>query len=187
MIERKKQIKNIVENTLQRPQNVEPKQLFADISKLGKVLKDEMKEELEQNPDKFVDINENLNSTDSQFFPSAVLANNLQKEGILTFVEKDAKPSPLNDVSLRFILNGVINQKKIIISYDFGPTENHKILRDIDYQNDFIEKEYEKISKLLNIPKDHFSLCNFGTDSVQYELYTILIFNKKNYFEFILY
>ena len=36
MIERKKQIKNIVENTLQRPQNVEPKQLFADISKLVK-------------------------------------------------------------------------------------------------------------------------------------------------------
>ena len=180
ILDRKKQIKNIVENTLQQPQNVEPKELFADISKLGKALKDEMKEELQQNPDKFVDVSKALKSADSKFFPSAVLANNLQKEGILTFVEKDAKPSPLNDVSLRFILNGVINQKKIIISYDFGPTENHKILRDMDYQKEFIENEYEKISKLLNIPREHFNICNFGTDSVQYELLINENFAKNN-------
>ena len=180
ILARKKQIKNIVENTLQQPQNVEPKELFADISKLGKALKDEMKEELQQNPDKFVDVSKALKSADSKFFPSAVLANNLQKEGILTFVEKDAKPSPLNDVSLRFILNGVINQKKIIISYDFGPTENHKILRDMDYQKEFIENEYEKISNLLNIPREYFTICNFGTDSVQYELLINENFAKNN-------
>ena len=119
-IKRKKEIKNIIENTLNQPKNVEQKKLFSDISKLGKVLKDEMQEELKENPDKFVNINQELNSKNSQFFPSAVLANNLQKEGILTLVEKDAKSSPLHDVSLRFILNGVINQKKILIKYDFG-------------------------------------------------------------------
>ena len=117
---RKKVIKNILENTLQKPKEVEPKKLFENISKLGKALKDEMQEELKQNPDKFVNVNQALNSSNSKFFPSAVLANNLQKEGILTLVEKDAKPSPLHDVSLRFILNGVINQKKIIVGYTFS-------------------------------------------------------------------
>ena len=180
VVERKKAIKNIIENTLQKPKEVEPKKLFANISKLGKALKDEMKEELKNNPEKFVDVNQALNSKNSKFFPSAVLANNLQKEGILTLVEKDSKPSPLHDVSLRFILNGVINQKKIIISYDFGPTENHQILRDSEYQKDFIEKEYDKISKLLNIPREHFNICNFGTDSVQYELLINENFAKNN-------
>ena len=177
---RKKVIKNILENTLQKPKEVEPKKLFENISKLGKALKDEMQEELKQNPDKFVNVNQALNSSNSKFFPSAVLANNLQKEGILTLVEKDAKPSPLHDVSLRFILNGVINQKKMVISYDFGPEENHKICCDMDYQKDFIEKEYDKLSKMLNIPREYINICNFGTESVQYELLINENFAKNN-------
>ena len=179
-IKRKKEIKNIIENTLNQQKNVEPKKLFSDISKLGKVLKDEMQEELKENPDKFVNINQELNSNNSKFFPSAVLANNLQKEGILTLVEKDAKSSPLHDVSLRFILNGVINQKKILIKYDFGPTENHKIICDMEYQKDFIEKEYDKISNLLNIPREYFSICNFSDEAVQYELIINENFAKNN-------
>ena len=47
--ERQKKINNIVENTLKKPKDVEPKKLFEDISKLGKALKEEMKEELKQN------------------------------------------------------------------------------------------------------------------------------------------
>ena len=168
--ERQKKINNIVENTLKKPKDVEPKKLFEDISKLGKALKEEMKEELKQNPDKFIDINKELNSKNSQFFPSAVLANNLQKEGIFTLVEKDAKQSPLQDISIKFILNGMINQKKIIVNYDFGPEENHKILNNNEYQKDFIEKEYEKLSNLLKISKECINICNFGTDTVQYEL-----------------
>ena len=179
-IKRKKEIKNIIENTLNQQKNVEPKKLFSDISKLGKVLKDEMQEELKENPDKFVNINQELNSNNSKFFPSAVLAKNLQKEGILTLVEKDAKSSPLHDVSLRFILNGVINQKKILIKYDFGPSENHKIICDMEYQKDFIEKEYDKISNLLNIPREYFSICNFSDEAVQYELIINENFAKNN-------
>lgn len=180
ILEKQNEIKNLVKYSLQNPNKVEPKKLFENISKLGKVLKNEMEEELKQNPDKFVDVKKDLNSSDSEFFPSAVLANYLQKEGILTVVEKNAKVSPLHDLSIKLILNGLIYQKKIIISYDFGTAENHLIIYNVDYQKDFIEKEYDKISKLLDIPKEYINICNFETEFVQYELLINDIFGKNN-------
>ena len=86
----------------------------------------------------------------------------------------------MNEVSLRFILNGIINQKKVLISYDLGLTENHKIICNMEYQKDFIEKEYDKISKLLNIHKEYFNIWNFSTEAVQYELLINENFTKNN-------
>ena len=187
--ERQIEIKRIIENTLKHPKNVEPKKFYQDISKLGKAIKEELNEELKQNPDKFVDINQELNSNDesSKFFPSAVLANHLQKEGILTLVEKETKTSAVQDISMNFIINGMINKKKIIVNYDFGPGENHMIIRNNEYRKNFIKKEYDKLSELFKIPKEHIVICNFENDSVQYELLINENFAKKdkNYDPFI--
>ena len=178
--ERQKEIKRIIENTLKHPKNIEPKKFYQDISKLGKSIKEELNEELKQNPDKFIDINQELNSKTSKFFPSAVLANYLQKEGILTLVEKEVTPSSLHNISMKFILNGLINKKKIYVNYDFGPGENHMIIRNNEYRKNFIKKEYDKLSELFRIPKENIVICNFGNDSVQYELLVNENFAKKD-------
>ena len=50
----------------------------------------------------------------------------------------------------------------------------------MEYQKDFIEKEYDKISKLLNIHKEYFNIWNFSTEAVQYELLINENFTKNN-------
>ena len=53
-----------------------------------------------------------------------------------------------------------------------------------DKEYEFIEnlrKElYDKLSKMLNIPREYINICNFGTESVQYELLINENFAKNN-------
>ena len=179
LYERKKQIDNIITNTLNSSNSIEPKKLYQDISNLGKMLKEEMTDELEQNPEKFIDISKALNMTYSKYFPLAVLANNLEKEGILVLLEKDGKESNLQNSLFKCIFNGIANQKKIIISYELDIGENHMILNNDEYRKNFINKEYDKISNILKIPKEYLNICNFDADSVKYELFISDKFVKK--------
>ena len=180
LYERKKQMENIINNTLKSSDKIEQKKLCQDISNLGKMIKEEMNDELEQNPDKFIDISKALSSTNSKYFPLAVLANNLEKEGILVLLEKDGKASNLQNALFKCIFNGIANQKKIIISYELDTGENHMILNNDEYRENFIEKEYDKISNILKISKEYLYICNFDTDSVKYELFINEKFVKKN-------
>ena len=156
--ERKNKIKNIVNNSLKNPNKTEPKKLYQDISNLGKILNEDMTYELKQNPDKFIDIKNEINSAESKYFPLAILSNNLQKEGIYVLIEKDSKSSTLQDVLFKFIFNGIINQKKIIMNYDLGPGENHMIINNDEYRKNFIDKEYDKLSDILKIKKEYINI-----------------------------
>ena len=169
--ERKKQMENIIDNTLKYSNTIDNKKLYQDISTLGKMLKEDMMDEIDLNPDNFIDIGKALDSPDSKFFPLAVLANNLEKAGILVLLEKDAKSSNLQDALFKLIFNGIAYQKKIIISYELDEGENHMILNNDEYRKNFIDKEYKKLSNLLKIPKEYMNICNFDTDSVKYELF----------------
>ena len=151
-------MENIINNTLKSSNSIEPRKLYQDISNLGKMLKEEMTDELEQNPENFIDISKALNSADSKYFPLAVLANNLEKEGILVLLEKDGKESNLQNSLFQFIFNGIVNQKKIIISYELDTGENHMILNNDEYRENFIKKEYDKISNILKIPKEYLKM-----------------------------
>ena len=178
--ERKNKIKNIVNNSLKNPNKTEPKKLYQDISNLGKILNEDMTYELKQNPDKFIDIKNEINSAESKYFPLAILSNNLQKEGIYVLIEKDSKSSTLQDVLFKFIFNGIINQKKIIMNYDLGPGENHMIINNDEYRKNFIDKEYDKLSDILKIKKEYINICNFDNDSVKYELFISEKFAEKD-------
>ena len=178
--ERKNKIKNIVNNSLKNPNKTEPKKLYQDISNLGKILNEDMTYELKQNPDKFIDIKNEINSAESKYFPLAILSNNLQKEGIYVLIEKDSKSSTLQDVLFKFIFNGIINQKKIIMNYDLGPGENHMIINNDEYRKNFIDKEYDKLTDILKIKKEYINICNFDNDSVKYELFISEKFPEKD-------
>ena len=131
------------------------------MSTFGTILKKEIEEELKTNPEKFIEIDTELNNENSEFLPSAILAKNLQDNKILAVVEKEQKESPIYDIALQFLVNGMANEKKLVISYDFGKEKNDLIIYDEEEQKKFVEKELDKLEKILQVPRVYIHLCNF--------------------------
>jgi hypothetical protein len=132
-IDKKQKIKDICTNIL-NSKNVSPKKLYEDLTVFGTILKQEIEEELKTNPDKFVEIDTVIKNEDEKFLPSAILAKNLRDNKILAVVEKDPNNSPIYDIALQFLVNGMANEKKLVISYDFGKEQNDLIIYDEDEQ-----------------------------------------------------
>ena len=89
-MDKKKKIDDICSHLL-NSKNISPKKLYEDMSTFGTILKKEIEEELKTNPEKFIEIDTELNNENSEFLPSAILAKNLQDNKILAVVEKDQK------------------------------------------------------------------------------------------------
>ena len=168
-IDKKQKIKDICTNIL-NSKNVSPKKLYEDLTVFGTILKQEIEEELKTNPDKFVEIDTVIKNEDEKFLPSAILAKNLRDNKILAVVEKDPNNSPIYDIALQFLVNGMANEKKLVISYDFGKEQNDLIIYDEDEQKKFVDKELNKLSQVLEIPKEYIHICNFREGSAKFDV-----------------
>ena len=71
-------------------ENKEINQVLEDMCIYGNVVKKQIKEEKEKNPENFIEINDalNLKEQDQQLFALGLLANNMQKNGIEVAIEK---------------------------------------------------------------------------------------------------
>ena len=167
-MDKKKKIDDICSHLL-NSKNISPKKLYEDMSTFGTILKKEIEEELKTNPEKFIEIDTELNNENSEFLPSAILAKNLQDNKILAVVEKEQKESPIYDIALQFLVNGMANEKKLVISYDFGKEKNDLIIYDEEEQKKFVEKELDKLEKILQVPRVYIHLCNFREGSVTFD------------------
>ena len=87
---------------------------------LGDIMKEEITEEKEKEPEKFITIQEatkeeKINDTE---FCLGILAKNLENIGITTAIEKDLKNDEdsrsQSNTILQFIMNGMIEKKKYI-------------------------------------------------------------------------
>jgi hypothetical protein len=116
----KKQKFNDICSHIMNSKSISPKKLYEDMTIFGSILKQEIEEELKTNPESFVEIDSTIDNEDEQFLPSAILAKNLQQHQILAVVEKEKKESPIYDIALQFLVNGMASEKKLVISYDFG-------------------------------------------------------------------
>ena len=168
-INKEKKINDICSHIL-NSKNVSPKKLYEDMSVFGTILKKEIEEELKTNPEKFVEIDSVLKNEDEQFLPSAILAKNLKDNQILAVVEKDSNKSPVYDIALQLLVNGMANKKKLVISYDFGKEQNDIIIYDETEQKKFVEKELDKLVTVLQMPKEYINICNFREGSVKYDV-----------------
>ena len=166
----KKQKFNDICSHLLNSKNVSPKKLYEDMTVFGSILKQEIEEELKTNPDSFVEIDSAIDGEDEQFLPSAILAKNLQQHQILAVVEKEKKESPIYDIALQFFVNGMASEKKLVISYDFGKEQNDLIIYDEEEQQKFVEKKLDKLSQVLQVPKEYINICNFREGSCKFDV-----------------
>lgn len=168
-INKVEKIKDICSHIL-NSKNISQKELYQDMTVYGTILKKEIEEDLQLHPEKFVKIEDVLKNEDEDFLPSAILAKNLADNNILAVVEKDENKSPVYDIALQFLVNGMVNEKKLVLSYDFGKDQNDLIIYDETEQTKFIEKEKDKLSQVLKVPKDYICICNFRKGSVKIDI-----------------
>ena len=172
-VNKKKKLDDICSHLLDS-KSITPKKLYEDMTTFGTLLKQEIEEELKTNPDKFVEIDNAINNgenEDNKFFAPAVLAKNLQENKILAVIEKGDENPKMYDFALKFLTYGMASEQKMVISYDFGKEKNDLILYDEEEQKKFVEKEIDKLSNVLQVPKEYINICNFREGSTKFDVH----------------
>ena len=154
--------KKIIQGNLN--QNFEKKKSFLvkETVAMGKMIKKKIEFEKKNNPEKFINPDENLKSDmkTNKLFPIAVLAKSLEKSGISTAIEKNSSNPNVSQACLQMIFNGITTKTKLDLKFDFGEKENKKMLNNEKLRKKFEEDIIKKISKELNIPSDEIFFIN---------------------------
>ena len=153
------------EEETEKEKNNQINQVLEDMCIYGNIMKQQIKEEKENNPENFIEINDALNSeeNDQELFALGLLADNLQKNQIEVAIEKDDNNKEIEDeekekdagtTCLEFITNGMAQKKKYNLKFDFGEEKNEQYLNDKEKFEELKEQLKEKLSKDYNISKD---------------------------------
>ncbi len=150
---------------------------------IGNVIYENILEEKEKNPEKFIPINEAIKCKKKDpLFCLGLLAQNLEEQGIMTVIEKEeVKTEEEKDLSisiLDFIANGMINKTKFDLHFDFGEERNEQLLFNEYEQKKFKDLIVEKISKKFIISKENLILTNSQRGSFKISLFQMEDFNK---------
>ena len=130
------------------------------------MMKEEIIEESQKNPEKFISIEEAVKDEKSGMIFLGILAQNLEKLGIKTVVERNSSHNELAEyisfMLLYIIMSGMIHQKKYDLYFDFGEERNNELLKnktEQDKLNDKIKKIFflkyqisENLIKIIILP-----------------------------------
>ena len=113
--------------------NEEINQILEDMCIYGNIVKKEIEDETEINPNKFIPKTQALNSeeVDKELFVLGLLSQNLEQLGIKSVIEKGETNSKNDDeyiTNLQFIINGLCDKKKYTLKFDFGEEKNEELL-----------------------------------------------------------
>ncbi len=124
--------------------------------------------EIEENPDKYMKVEEVFNTKDGKLFCLGLLGKSLKNIGIKVVIEKNEnnksegifgyedyiEEEKKNEALtvFQFIASGYINKKKYILKFDFGEKETEELLNDIQKYNNFKKELIKKISNDYNTP-----------------------------------
>ena len=139
-------------------------------------MKEEIIEEKEKEPEKFITIQEAIKEEkiNKPEFCLGILAQNLEDIGIITAIEKEIKndeesKSESNTI-LQFIMNGMIEKKKYNLHFDLGEKRNEELLYNKVEQEKFNNKLRKKLSLEYNIPEDKIIITNPEKGSYQVQV-----------------
>ena len=142
------------------------KKVLEDMCALGSIMKEEILEEKKKEPEKFISIEEAIKeeNKDEGKFCLGILAQNLEKMGITTAIEKNA-PNDIDSINasntvLQFITNGMIEKPKYDLHFDLGDERNNELLNNKEEQEKFNNKLKKKLSLEHNIPEDQIIITN---------------------------
>ena len=176
-----KEIRNI-KNKIFKTEDI--KDTLESICIISSIIKENIIEEKEKNPEKFIPIQEAIENTDKQspLFCLGLLAKNLEDQGIMTVIEKDEgkteEEKELSITTLDYLANGMLNETKFDLHFDFGEERNEELLLNEFEQNKFKEIIKTKISERFGISKDSLILTNPQRGSFQMSLIQTEKFNR---------
>ena len=174
--------KKIIQGNLNLNQEKQKSFLVKETVVMGKMMKKKIEFEKKNNPEKFIDPDENLKSdiNTNELFPISVLAKSLEKSGISTAIEKKASNINVSQACLQMIFNGMSTKTKLDLKFDFGNKENKKLLSNEKSRKKFEESIINKIAEELNIPSSEIFFINPRDGSFEDTLvlpFNILDFN----------
>ena len=174
--------KKIIQGNLNLNQEKQKSFLVKETVVMGKMMKKKIEFEKKNNPEKFIDPDENLKSdiNTNELFPISVLAKSLEKSGISTAIEKKASNVNVSQACLQMIFNGMSTKTKLDLKFDFGNKENKKLLSNEKSRKKFEESIINKIAEELNIPSSEIFFINPRDGSFEDTLvlpFNILDFN----------
>ena len=142
------------------------REVLEDMSSMGSIMKEEILEDRKKRPERFIPIHEATkeNNRDNGLFCLGILAQNLERMGITTEIEKNA---PVTEESqnesntiLQFIMNGMIGQKKYNLHFDLGEGRNKQLLNNQKERENFNDKVRKKLSLEYKIPEEKIIITN---------------------------
>ena len=143
------------DNNKEQEKNEKINKTLENMYTLGNIIKNEIKREKKNNPEKFIETKQalELKNQDQQLFSLGLLSKNLEDIGIETAIEKDNEITDEHDSAttvLEYIMNGYIQKKKYDLHFDFGKQRNEELLKN--------KYEYEKLKKKLKqkLSKDYY-------------------------------
>ena len=176
-----KEIRNDISKGSNNEENI--KGSLESMCIIGSIINENIIEEKEKNPEKFIPINEAIKvEEENPIFCLGLLAKNLENQGIMTVIEKEEvkteEEKELSISTLDFIANGMINKTKFDLHFDFGEERNEQLLFNEYEQKRFKDLIKEKISQKFGISKEKLILADPQRGSFQISLFQMDNFNK---------
>ena len=165
MIAREKEMRkgNI---TKEEEKKLQINKVLEDMCIYSNIVKKEIKKEKEENPEKYVKIEEVLKNDekDISMFGLALLAKTLENNGVETVIEKSDninlseeeknEKEEESTTCLQFLSNGYIGKNKYDLHFDLGAQRNEELLNNEEEFKKFKNDLIIKLSKDYNIPTD---------------------------------
>ena len=114
-------------------ENLDKINTISDMSNMAAITRNYIEVDSAQNPNKYLPIGQALNSPDQDYLILGILADYLQKQGVITAIEKrdqnQLSKEKLKEIDtfLQFLINGLTNLKKHELRFDFGWERNNLI------------------------------------------------------------
>ena len=151
----------------EKKQDEQLKEIVQDMCLMGNFMKKEIVKEKQNNPDKFIPIEDAINDKDNNDglnFCLGVLAQNLEEIGITTAIEKESSEEEesvkASEMVIQFIMNGMVDKKKFELNFDFGAKRNNELLNDQSEQDIFHLKLKLALTKIFKVPEDEVIIAN---------------------------
>jgi hypothetical protein len=138
-------------------ENLDKINTISDMSNMAAITRNYIEVDSAQNPNKYLPIGQALNSPDQDYLILGILADYLQKQGVITAIEKrdqnQLSKEKLKEIDtfLQFLINGLTNLKKHELRFDFGWERNNLILTDVNEQDMFMNELKVGLSRGFNI------------------------------------
>ena len=149
-----------------------------DIDELGKYLKEEIyiEKRLQKEKDNYIELDEkNMDNIGSNIYILSALSYKLNKEGIMTIIEKKCKNKKILNATLQLISSDLISLKKYNLKLDFGsPDINDSIVLNPKIRNKFKNEFIQNLSKLYNISENDIVILDIKRGSVEVS-FTLLV------------